>query len=309
MVSHLHAHGHLEGEANHQHGISREGQQRRLRIVLLIALLFSGIEALGGWYSGSLALLADAGHMIADSGALALSSLSVWLAGREASSTRTYGFRRAELLAAVINACLLVAASGWIVFEALERFSQPHAIQSGIMLWIAIIGLAANICALAVLHGPARENLSIKAAAWHIAADLMGSIGVVLAALILRWTGWLQADATVSLIIAVVIGVSGGKILLDSVNLLLDSVPKQIDTHAVRHYMAGLPEVRQICDLHIWAVSSSETLLTAHLVVDPEIDRDSFQRNLLRALHDQFHLAHMTIQLESNTQDTCPPGW
>jgi cobalt-zinc-cadmium efflux system protein len=309
-----HAHPHTTtGAAGHAHPAldpaPRERQQRRLAAVLVLTLGVALLELVGGLLSGSLALLADAGHMVTDGSALTLSWVALWLMGREPSSQRTYGFRRAELLAAFVNAMALVGLAVWIVVEALHRIQSPPVIREGIMFWVALVGLAVNVAGMLALREFARASLNIRSALWHVAGDLFGSLATLAAAGVIRYTGWTLADPLLGLAIAALIGVGGGKILLDSANLLLDSVPRQVDGQGIRETLAAIPEVRQICDLHIWGVSSAETMLTAHLVVDAAADRDALLRHILKTLESRFHLAHMTVQLESAPQESCRPEW
>ena len=283
--------------------------RHRLALTFALTTGFMVVEMVGGVLSGSLALLADAGHMLTDSLAIALSYFALWLSGRKTSPQRTYGFRRAEILAAFVNALGLVLLALWIVAEAVERLSTPHPVDAGILLWVALAGLAVNLVAYRLLHRSARTNLNIRAALWHVIGDVLGSIGVIVAALVIRFTGWTPIDAFISIGIAVLIGIGGGRILYDSTNLLLDSVPRAVDAESVSNFLAAYPEVREICDLHIWGINSSETMLTAHLVVGKGIDRDGFLHSLLGALKERFGLVHMTVQLESTPLDTCEPNW
>lgn len=278
-------------------------------VILALTVLFMFVEAAGGWISGSLALLADAGHMLSDSTAIGLSLVAMWFSSRATTGRRTFGFRRAEFLAAFVNAIGLVALAGWIVFEAVQRIGSPTEVLGGIMLWVALAGLAVNITGVLLLHRHAGGNLNLKSALWHIMGDLLGSLGAVIAAVIIQVTGWTPIDPILSVAIALLIGAAGGRILFDSANLLLDRVPAEIDTEKVRGFLGRWPEVRHVCDLHIWSVSSNETILTAHLVVDPAVDRDGFLHELLGKLQSQFGLAHMTVQLESQPHASCPEEW
>lgn len=283
--------------------------RRRLALVFLLTSGFMVVEAGGGILSGSLALLADAGHMLTDSMALGLSYVAIRLAARQTSSRRTYGFRRAEILAAFVNALVLLLLAIWIVKEALGRIYVPRPVHDGIMFWVALAGLGVNLVGFFLLRRGARGNLNVRSALWHIIGDLLGSLGAVTAALVIRFTGWTGIDPLVGIAIAALIGVGSGRILYDSTNLLLDSVPGDIDSLAVRGFLDGQPHVAQICDLHIWAVSGSETMLTAHLVVKEGIARDEFLHDLSGELRSRFKLAHMTIQLESDPMDTCGGDW
>ncbi len=283
--------------------------QRRLALVFTITTAFMVVEVFGGVISGSLALLADAGHMLTDSLAIALSYFALWLSGREVSHKHTFGFRRAEILAAFINALGLVVLAGWIVKEAVARIAEPRPVMDEVLLGVAIAGLIINLLGIFALRRHAHGNLNIRAALWHIIGDLLGSTGVIAAALVIRFTGWTTVDPLISIGIAVLIGAGGLRILYDSANILLDSVPKKMDSRAVTHYLASYPNVSQICDLHIWGVSSTEAMLTAHLVVGEHVNFDKFLRPLLAELRSRFGLAHMTIQLEHNPQESCPSEW
>lgn len=284
-------------------------QQRRLGLILLLTLTFMVVEAAGGVISGSLALLADAGHMLSDASAILLALGAVWLSRQETTLRRTFGFRRAEFLAAFVNAIALVALAVWIVFEAVERMAAPRPVLGGLMLAVATAGLVVNLVGILLLRRHAASSLSIKSALWHLSGDLLGSIGAVSAAVVIQLTGWTRIDPLLSLAIAALIGAAGGRILYDSANLLMDRVPKEIDAEEVRRFLTAYPDVQQICDLHIWGVSSSETMLTAHLVVQPQVDRDALLHRLLAALQQRFELAHMTVQLESQPHASCPEAW
>ena len=300
---------HFPAEPAHPAGAPAPGSRRRLAIVLALTLVFMVVEALGGIVSGSLALLADAGHMLSDATALLLTLFALWLAGRQTSQRHTYGFRRAEFLAAFVNSMGLVVLAVWIVVEALERVGNPRPVLGGIMLWVALAGLAVNVAGVLMLRGHAADNLNLKSALWHIVGDAVGSLGAVVAALVIQTTGWTPIDPLLSIGIALLIGLGGGRILYDSATLLMDRVPAEVDAAAVGRFLDACPEVRQVCDLHIWSVSSSETMLTAHLVVGPEVERDAFLRGLLPELQARFGLAHMTVQLESEPLASCPEAW
>jgi len=274
----------------------------------VLVATFMVVEVVGGLVSAR-EPLTDAGHMLTDALALALSYAAVWLAGRETSHTRTYGFRRAELLAAFVNALLLMLLAIWIVVAALERLNQPRPVLTGVLLWVALAGLVVNLAAWALLHNHARTHIGVRSALWHVMGDVLGSVGAIVVALVIRFTGWTAIDPLIGIGIAVLIGLGSARILYDSTYLLLDSVPRGIDSIAVRGFLAAYSNVTQICDLHIWAVSSTETMLTAHLVVSEDTDRDTFLRGLLGELKSRFGLAHMTVQLEGTPMDSCEPGW
>jgi cobalt-zinc-cadmium efflux system protein len=305
-----HGHPHPGSAAGNGGGSQGGGDPlRRLRWVLALTIAFMGVEAAGGWLSGSLALLADAGHMLSDASALGLALLAAWLAGRAVSPRHTFGFRRAEFLAAFVNALGLVMLAVWIVAEAVGRMGTPRPVQGGLMLLVALGGLDVNLAGLLLLRGQGAGNINLRSAMWHLTGDLLGSLGAVAAGAVIHFTGWTPIDPLLGIAIAVLIGLAGGRILYDSATLLMDRVPREIDTAAVRGFLASHPDVRRICDLHIWGVSSSESLLTAHLVVGPSVDRDDLLGRLLPALQQRFGLAHLTVQLESRSHASCPEEW
>lgn len=302
----MHAHAH---PAHAPTRPTRDGAQRRLALVLLLTGGFMVVEVVGAVVSGSLALLADAGHMLTDCMAIGLSWAALWLTAREATHRRTYGFRRAEILAAFVNAFVLLVLAAWIVKEAVERFNSPRAVDGGILFWVAVAGLGINVGGFLLLRREAGGNLNLRSALWHIIGDLLGSLGVVAAALVIRFTGWMAVDPLIGVGIAVLIAIGSGRILLDSTNLLLDSVPRDVDSRAVREYLTTQPDVREICDLHIWAVSGTENMLTAHLVVREDAERDGLLQNLTRELRGRFHLDHLTLQLETQPTVDCADDW
>lgn len=302
----------MAGSNTHDHGPALAGDathKRRLEAVMLLTGAFMLVELAGGWWSGSLALMADAVHMFADSFSILLSYVALWLAGRSVTVSRTYGFKRAELLAAFVNSVGLLTLAAWIVVEGVERMGNPRPVLAGIMLPVAVLGLAVNLAGIAIVFRSAHGNLSIRATLWHITGDMLGSIGAIVAGTVVLLTGWTAIDPIISLGIAVLISISGVKIMYDSANLLMDSVPREIDAEEVSRFLAADPNVRGICDLHIWGVSSNETMLTAHLVVAQDLDRDAFLATLSNDLRERFKLAHMTVQLESTPQETCHPEW
>ncbi|MDH4225565.1 MAG: cation diffusion facilitator family transporter [Deltaproteobacteria bacterium] len=293
---------------NHPHSAG-EGSRKRLAMVLLLTLGFMGVEAAAGWWSGSLALVADAGHMLSDSLAMGLSLGAMWLADRPVSVTRTYGYRRAEILAAFVNALGLTLLAGWIVWEALERLGQPRPVVDRVMLGVALAGLGVNGAALWLLRPVSRHSLNMRAVIWHVMGDALGSLGVLGAWAVIHFTGWAGADPLAGVLIALLIGANGLKILADSTHILLDSAPKTLDMDQVNRFLTGYPQVKQVCDLHIWAINSQDVVMTAHLVVEEHVDRDGFLNTLLTDLHTTFQLDHMTIQLEKTSQQTCHNPW
>ncbi|MCB8915217.1 MAG: cation transporter [Thermoleophilales bacterium] len=255
-------------------------------------------EIIGGLLTDSLALLADAGHMLSDSFSLFLALGAVALAARPATPRRTYGYKRAEILAALINGVLLVVVSVWIVIEAINRIGDPPDVLGGWMLVVAVAGLAVNLIAARVLARSAGESLNVKAALRHVLADVAGSVGVILAAVIILTTGWELADPIVSIVISVLIATSAWSILRDSVDVLLEAAPPGLDTEEIGYSMASLSGVDQVHDLHIWQITSGMPMLSAHVLVAPESDCHGIRRELEVLLDREYGIDHTTLQVE-----------
>lgn len=256
------------------------------------------VEAVGGILTGSLALLADAGHMLSDSFGLFLALGAVWLAARPPTARRTFGFKRAEILAALVNGVTLVLIAVWIVIEAVGRLGDPPEIESGGMLIVALAGLAVNLTAAFILGRALGDSLNVSAAFRHVIADLLGSIGVIAAALIILFTGWELADPVISLAIALLIVGSAWSILRDSTEILLEAAPRDLDTEEIGRAMAEMPDVVEVHDLHVWTITSGFPALSAHVVVTAEADCHARRWDIERMLHDRFDLEHTTLQVD-----------
>lgn len=276
----------------------RSGATRALRLTLALTIAYTVVEVVGGIVTGSLALLADAAHMLSDNASLAVALFAAWLAGRPAGPNRTFGYRRAEILAALFNGVALVAISIWIFIEAANRFRDPPEVEAGLMLAIAAAGLAVNLVAARILHGHADGNLNVSAALRHVLADLLGSIGVIAAAAIILATGWEYADPAVSVLIGFLILVSSWGILRDSTQILLEGSPAGIEVEQVGNAMAAMPGVAQVHDLHVWEITSGFPALAAHVLVGRETDCHAVRRELETMLRERFELEHTTLQLD-----------
>lgn len=291
-------HGGHDHDHSHGPGAYRGADRRALFVAALLTAGFMVAEAAGGIITGSLALLADAGHMLSDSFSLILALVAVSLAARPATSKRTYGFNRAEILAALVNGLLLVLVSIWVIYEAIRRLGEPVEILGRGMLVIAVLGLLINLVAAWVLYKGGGESLNVKAALRHVLADLVGSIGVIIAALVIMATGWEPIDALISIFISVLIAASAWSILRESVDVLLEAAPKDVDTEEIGLAMARTEGVSQVHDLHVWQITSGFPTLSAHVLVNPETDCHSTRRELERLIHDQYEIEHTTIQVD-----------
>jgi cobalt-zinc-cadmium efflux system protein len=281
----------------HEHHHHR-GSSRALGLVLVLTAGYTVAEIVGGVLTDSLALLADAGHMLGDSAALGLALGAAWLASRPATPRRSFGLRRAEILAALANGVALVAIAIWVFVEAIGRLSDPPSILGGWMLVVAIIGLVVNLAAAAILVRPAAGNLNVEAALRHVFADLAGSVGVAVAALVVITTGWRQADPIASIAIALLILASSWSIVRDSVAILLETAPAGIDPREVGRRMAGVEGVVEVHDLHIWTITSGFPALSAHVLVRRDDDCHARRRELELLLEREFDLEHTTLQVE-----------
>lgn len=282
----------------HDHGERLAASRRALSAALALVLAFMVVEAVAGVLAQSLALLADAAHMLGDAGALGLALFAAWIAQRPSTPERSFGFRRAEILAALVNGVALVAIAIWILVEAYGRLREPAEPLAGWMLAVGVIGLGVNVAA-AVIVGRARAgNLNLEAAFRHVIADMIGSLGVIAAAVVILLTGWAQADPLISVGIAVLIlGVSWA-VLRDSVTVLLEATPRGVDAGAVGSAMLDVGDVQQVHDLHIWTITSGFPALSAHVLVARGADCHAIRLELERLLAERFELGHTTLQVE-----------
>ena len=289
-MTHNHGHGHSHSPPNYN---------RAFAVGITLNVGFVGVEALFGVLSNSLALLADAGHNLSDVLGLLLAWLASWLVRRRPTKRYTYGFRRSSILAALFNSSFLLVAMGAIAWEAIHRFSSPPPVNGGTAIGVALVGIAINGITAMLFVSERERDLNIRGAFLHMAADALVSLGVVLAGIAIVTTGWLWFDPVVSLIIVAVITIGTWNLLRDSLNLALDAVPEGIEPLAVRTYLEELPGVVGVHDLHIWAMSTTETALTAHLVMLTGNPGDAFLSRIAMELHDKFGIEHTTIQVET----------
>ena len=291
--------------AGHSHGrsVSAGGRhRRRMLVVLALTTTVLVAEVIGGWITGSLALLADAGHMFTDVAGITLAILAVTFASRPASDTRTYGYYRLEILAAVINSVLLFGVAAFILVEAWRRWSEPPEVEGGLMLAFATVGLVANLIGLAVLRSGSKESLNVKGAYLEVLGDTLGSAAVIVAALVIALTGWQRADIVASVLVAAMILPRTWTLLREATDVLLEAVPKGTDLTAIRQHILETPGVLDAHDLHVWTLTSGMPVLSVHVVVDEAVLADNSGGQVLDALGDclahHFDVEHCTFQLE-----------
>jgi cobalt-zinc-cadmium efflux system protein len=278
----------------HEHGLSA---RRALALVLALVLGFAAVEALAGVAAGSLSLLADASHMLSDALALGLALFAAWLAHRPATPERSFGWRRAEVLAALVNALVLVALGAGIVWAAIGRLSDPPGVTGGWVLATGAAGLVVNLVSARVLHG-AGSGLNVRAAMLHVLADLASSVGVVVAGIVVLATGWAYADPIVAILIGVLVVASTGSVLRETVGVLLEGAPAGMDAREVGAAIASTAGVAGVHDLHLWTITSGFPALSAHVLVEAGADCHAIRRELEQLLRERFDLTHTTLQVE-----------
>jgi cobalt-zinc-cadmium efflux system protein len=290
-------HGHSHSHAGHSHAPANFGAAFAIGVALNSAFVLA--ELVFGYMAQSLALISDAVHNLSDVMALLLAWGALWLSRKQPTDRHTYGYRRASILAALVNAAVLLVVVGGIAVEAIDRLRAPAEVASMTVLWVAALGILINGATALLFMRGRHDDLNIRGAYLHMAADAGVSFGVVVAAALTMATGWLWIDPVVSLGVAAVVLISGWDLARDSVNLALDAVPRDIALSEVRDYLAGLDGVSEVHDLHIWAMSTNETALTAHLV-RPGNSNDAFLHRVCEELSHRFNIHHATLQLESD---------
>lgn len=286
----------------HNHSTDHSNE-RRVQIALAITALFTIVEVIGGYISGSLALLADAGHMLTDSMALALALVAFSISARPADSKRSYGYHRFQILAAFVNGITLLAIVIWIVIEAVARLIAPPQVAAEMMLYVASAGLVVNIVSFAVLHGGDQANLNMRGAALHVLGDLLGSVAAISAALVILWSGWLPIDPILSVVVALLILRSAIFLIRQSAHILLEGAPEWIDVKAMKEQLcANVAGVSEIHHLHVWGLTPERLMLTVHIVLeDHETDSSITVRKIKKILSRDFGIEHSTIEVETET--------
>lgn len=298
-------------EAGHVHGgltPHRDVGHRRLAFVLALTAMVMVAEFVGGLAANSLALLADAAHMLTDVGALGLSLFALWFARRPATQEKTFGYLRLEILAALVNGAALIVLAVFIFLEAYGRFRSPEQVRPGLMIGVASAGLVLNVVAAFALHGSAGRSLNVRGAYLHVLGDLLGSLGAVVAAVVILLTGWTRADPLISVLVGLLILFSSWKLLRESVDVLLEAVPSHIELAAVQDAILGIPSVAEVHDLHVWTVTSGFLAMSGHAVVRDPDRHDAVLHEIYCRMHDRFGIDHVTVQLEQEATFIREPG-
>jgi len=290
---------------SHSHGLSATGtgkHRKRLIAVLSITLAVVLIQVVGAVISGSLALLADAGHMLSDAAGVFIALLAAWIATRPASDQRTYGYQRAEVLAALANALVLIVISVVIFTEAIRRIGSAPEVQTDVMLWAAVLGAVANLVSLLILRGAQKESLNVRGAYLEVLGDLLGSFAVIAAAVVIMVTGFQTADTIASIVIAVMILPRAWHLLRDVVDVLLEATPKGVEVQMIREHILSVHGVVSVHDIHIWTITSGVPVFSAHVVVEDAVlsarGADQVLDKLATCLGSHFDTEHCTFQLE-----------
>jgi cobalt-zinc-cadmium efflux system protein len=290
MHGHRHEHGH--------HAANRAGQSRRLAFVLVLAAVYMAAEVVGGLLTGSLALLADAGHMLTDVAALSLSLFAIWLAQRPASVEQTFGYHRVEIIAALANGVALIAVALFIVVEAIERLGAPSEVLGLPMMLVALGGLVVNLIGLATLGGSHGDNLNVRGAWLHVLSDALGSVGAITAGALVWGLGWHWADPAASLVIAALVVHASWSLLKETVGVLMEAAPPGLDVDEIRRALNDADGVVGVHDLHVWTITSGLISLSCHVSKTIEVPSRDVLSALQHVLKREFGIDHVTIQIE-----------
>lgn len=281
-------------------GSATAGYRSRLTWALVLTTTYMVAEVIGGLVTGSLALLADAAHMLTDAGGLALALFAIHIGARPATPQKTYGYLRAEILSALLNAVVLLVLTVYILYEAYQRFRNPPEILSGPMLAVAIVGLVVNLISMRLLAGGASESLNVKGAYFEVLSDMLGSLGVIAAALLMMWTGWTLADPIIGAGIGLFIVPRTWTLLKQAVHILMEGAPSGIDAQVLENELAAIPGVVAVHDLHVWTITSGFDAMSCHLVVDDMLNGRDILRDARRRMKERFGIDHVTIQVEDD---------
>ena len=300
-MAHTHSHGHGLGshEHKHHHAVTETADARK-RVAFAAALTFAFMiaEVIGGVVSGSLALLADAAHMLTDAGSLALAWLGFKLAERPADSARSFGWARFKILAAFVNGILLLLLAAWIIFEAIQRLLDPAPVMGEVLMGVAVAGLLVNIIAFFLLHGGDQEDLNLQGALWHVAGDLLGSVAAIAAAFVIMFTGWMPIDPLLSMLVAALIIFAGVRITLQSAHILIEGVPSGLSPGDIKADLeANLPDAAKVTHIHAWALTEQKPLVTLEVVARDGACLDTLRREVKMRLQETFGVAHSTVEV------------
>lgn len=294
-MGHHHSHGH-----DHDHHHHHSSNKKALLWSFILIASFMVVEVIGGIVTNSLALLSDAGHMLSDAAALGLSLFAILLGEKKATLQKTFGYRRFEIIAAALNGITLILISAYIFYEAFRRFQNPPEIQSLGMLTISVIGLLVNIgAAFILMRGNKDENLNIRSAYLHVLGDMLGSIGAIIAALLIYFFGWSYADPFASIIVAILIIISGYRVTKDSFHILMEGSPNSIDHTKIKQRLGLISGVKEVHDLHVWSITSEMPMLTCHISIIEGENHDDVLRQAQYIIANEFHIEHSTLQIES----------
>ena len=282
----------------HKHGRASESR-RKLSLVLVLTAIYMVAEAVGGWWTGSLALMADAGHMLTDVAALGLALLAAWFSARPATSNKTFGYHRLEILAALVNGVTLVVISILILYEAYERWASPPLVRGNVVMLIATGGLGINLISAWILHGRDEIDLNIRGAWLHVISDALGSVGAIVAGALMWLYGWYAADPLFSALIGILIVWSSWRLIRESTNVLLEGTPAHINLAAVEESIMRTEGVDNVHDLHVWTITSGREALSAHVIHGYGVSQPELLKELRSKLHDRFGVDHLTIQMET----------
>lgn len=284
--------------AGHTHARASESR-RKLTTVLVLTAIYMVAEVVGGWWTGSLALLADAGHMLTDVAALGLALTAAWFGSRPATSHKTFGYHRLEILAALVNGVALVVISILILYEAYQRWAAPPIVQGKLVMLVATGGLAINLISARILHGRHEIDLNMRGAWLHVISDALGSLGAIVAGGLMWVYGWYAADPLFSALIGVLIVWSSWRLIRESTNVLLEGTPAHINLAAVEDSILRTDGVANVHDLHVWTITSGREALSAHVIHAYEVSQPELLKELRAKLHDRFGVDHLTIQMET----------
>lgn len=291
---HPHAHPHHHSHGLHDHGLQGQAPQVITRAIV-ITLIFMVIELVGGWLSNSLALISDAAHMLTDVGAMLLSLFALWVARRPSTPTMSWGYHRAEILGALLSGLLIWLISGMLIYEAIARIQSPPEVKGPLVFIVATIGLGANLVSMWMLKSAKSDNMNVRAAYLHMLSDSLGSIGAIIAGIVLWLTGWSPIDPIITLVFAVLMLISSWSLVKEAVGVLMESTPTHLNPNQVLEDLQTLPEVKEAHDLHIWTVSSGRLALSVHLISEKT---ETVLTGANAILQDKYGILHTTIQIE-----------